>query len=142
MIQKTVVAAWAMITALSACQQGSQKEHETISKEAIEVHDEIMPQIRHFDRTSVKIDSILSNLEGIKSEHAELDTANTRVELKELQIRIESATDFMMEWMRDYQPDSTDIAYQQEELDRVKLMRNQFESVQTEIDARLQPFNR
>lgn len=142
MVQKTVIAACSLMIGLAACQQDTQKEHEKISKEAIEVHDEIMPQIRHFDRSSVKIDSILSNLEGIKLEHTELDTTNTRVELKELQAKIESANGFMMEWMRDYQPDSTDVAYQKQELENVKLMKNQFENVQQEIDERLQPFNR
>lgn len=142
MIQKTAIVVFTFATALSACQQSEKKEHEILSKEAIEVHDEIMPQIKNFDRTSVRIDSILSNLEGIKANHSDLDTANVRSELKALQGRIESATDFMMEWMRDYQPDSADVTYQKEELAKVKNMKSQFESVQADIDSRLQPLSK
>lgn len=140
MIKNSFLLALVASAALSGCQEG-EKEHVTLSKEAIDIHDEIMPQISHFDRSSVKIDSILGNLDGIKSVNPELDTTNTRAELTSLQDNIESATHFMMEWMRSYEPDSADVAYQRNEVERVSTMRNQFDSVRTEINTKLQPFN-
>lgn len=114
----------------TACQQNATKEavkHQQLSEEAIKIHDEIMPQIAHFDRTTVKIDSILA---------ATKDTAVVS-SLTVLKTNLELATDNMMTWMKDYAPDSTDAAYQQSELDKVKVMKKQFQDVSLESNKKL-----
>ena len=138
-------AAIAVVLGATSCQNSQKKEEENndykvLAAEAIEIHDEIMPEISRFDRMSLKIDSILSNLASIKEGQPELDTTDTRKELKTLQANIDAATDFMMEWMREYEIDSTDVAYQQGEIDRVTHMKQQFEEVQTEINTKLKDF--
>lgn len=144
MIKKTLLGAAMAVLFMTACQNAKQdqkEEYQTLAEKAIEIHDEIMPQISKFDKTSIKIDSILSNLEGLKAANASLDTTNTRTDLKELQSSIESATDFMMEWMKGYEPDSTDVAYQEKEVERVTKMKQQFEDVDKAIQTKMTPFN-
>lgn len=118
---------------LGACQSNQTNDTaklEEVSKEAIAVHDEIMPQIGLFDRTTVKIDSLLgTNLEE-----------PTKNELIQLKSNLEGATDNMMTWMKEYTPDSTNVAYQESELAKVKAMKKQFEDVSLESNTKLAPF--
>lgn len=118
---------------LGACQSKSNQDNsntQEISKEAIAVHDEIMPQIGTFDRTTVKIDSLLeTNLDK-----------NTKQGLEELKTNLEAATDNMMTWMKDYTRDSTNISYQEAELVKIKEMKKQFEDVSLESNTKLAPF--
>lgn len=117
----------------SACQSKSKQDQsntQEISKEAIAIHDEIMPQISTFDRTTIKIDSLLgTNLD--ETEHKELE---------QLKLNLENATDNMMTWMKEYTPDSTDVAYQEAELVKIKDMKKQFEDVSLESNTKLAPF--
>lgn len=144
MVKRTFLGVITAIITLTSCQNAKQdkkEEYQVLSEEAIEVHDEIMPQISKFDKTSVKIDSILSNLAGFKAVNGDLDTTDTRANLKALQTNIDSASDFMMEWMRAYDPDSADVAYQKSEIERINLMKKRFDEVNEEINTKLKDFN-
>ncbi|MCL7989104.1 transposase [Sphingobacterium sp. lm-10] len=131
---------------MTACQNSENKQSdnntnpESLSAKAIEVHDEIMPQISKFDKTSVKIDSILNGLSTLKAEDPALDTAAIRTELTALKQDIESATDGMMDWMRNYSLKNNDIAYQESELERITLMRAQFDKVNKEIESKMKTY--
>lgn len=124
-----------------SCQNNQETQNQKLGAEAIRIHDEIMPQISTFDKTTVKIDSILAHLADIKTLKADLDTTAARVELTSLKDSIEAATDNMMTWMKDYDATSTDEAYQQKELDKITIMQKQFESVNGQINKSLTPFN-
>ena len=106
----------------------------------IKIHDEIMPQIAHFDRDAVKIDSILANLKTIKTARTDLDTTATRKELSVLKANLESATDHMMDWMKGYNPDSTDVKYFETELQKVSDMKKIFDNVSKESEGKLKNF--
>ncbi|WP_286896125.1 MULTISPECIES: transposase [Sphingobacterium] len=106
----------------------------------IKIHDEIMPQIAHFDRDVVKIDSILANLKNLKTTKADLDTNLTRKELSTLKANLESATDHMMDWMKGYNPDSTDVKYFETELQKVSDMKKIFDNVAKESQDKLKNF--
>ncbi|MDR0263591.1 MULTISPECIES: transposase [unclassified Sphingobacterium] len=106
----------------------------------IKIHDEIMPQIAHFDRDAVKIDSILANLKTIKTARTDLDTIATRKELSVLKANLESATDHMMDWMKGYNPDSTDVKYFETELQKVSDMKKIFDNVSKESEGKLKNF--
>ncbi|WP_394677834.1 transposase [uncultured Sphingobacterium sp.] len=106
----------------------------------IKIHDEIMPQIAHFDRDAVKIDSILANLKNLKTTKADLDTNLTRKELSTLKANLESATDHMMDWMKGYNPDSTDVKYFETELQKVSDMKKIFDNVSKESQDKLKNF--
>lgn len=124
----------------ASCQQNSTKTtvvDQKLTEEAIAIHDEIMPQIALFDRNTVKIDSLLANLSGIKKTNSLIDTATLKDELTTLKSNLEDATDNMMTWMKDYNPDSTDIDYQKAEVEKIRTMKKQFEDVSTESSKKL-----
>ncbi|TJZ63091.1 transposase [Sphingobacterium olei] len=125
---------------LVSCQQKSTKNtvaDQKLTAEAIAIHDEIMPQIAVFDRNTVKIDSLLANLSDIKKTNSEIDTTTLKNELTTLKRNLEDATDNMMTWMKDYNPDSTDIDYQKAEVEKVREMKKQFEDVSAESTKKL-----
>lgn len=125
---------------LLSCQQKSTKNavaDQKLTEEAIAIHDEIMPQIAVFDRNTVKIDSLLANLSDIKKTNSEIDTTKLKNELTTLKRNLEDATDNMMTWMKDYNPDSTDIDYQKAEVEKVREMKKQFEDVSAESTKKL-----
>lgn len=128
--------------AIAAC--GTQENGATgvkaLQDSTIKIHDEIMPQIAHFDRDAVKIDSILANLKNIKTAKTDLDTSSTRKELSILKANLESATDHMMDWMKGYNPDSTDVKYFETELQKVSDMKKIFDNVAKESQDKLKNF--
>jgi len=128
--------------AIAAC--GTQGNGATgvkaLQDSTIKIHDEIMPQIAHFDRDVVKIDSILANLKNLKTTKADLDTNLTRKELSTLKANLESATDHMMDWMKGYNPDSTDVKYFETELQKVSDMKKIFDNVSKESQDKLKNF--
>ncbi|MGJ1333889.1 transposase [Sphingobacterium siyangense] len=128
--------------AIAAC--GTQGNGATgvkaLQDSTIKIHDEIMPQIAHFDRDAVKIDSILANLKNLKTTKSDLDTNLTRKELSTLKANLESATDHMMDWMKGYNPDSTDVKYFETELQKVSDMKKIFDNVAKESQDKLKNF--
>lgn len=128
------------LTLFAACQQSATKEAvqpQQLAEEAIKIHDEIMPQIAHFDRTVLKIDNILGNLDSLAKAKKDIDTNVIKADLTALKQNLEAATDNMMTWMRDYAPDSTDVAYQKAEVEKIKAMKKQFEDVSLESNNKL-----
>jgi len=128
--------------AIAACgtQENGATSVKALQDSTIKIHDEIMPQIAHFDRDAVKIDSILANLKNIKTTKVDLDTNLTRKELSTLKANLESATDHMMDWMKGYNPDSTDVKYFETELQKVSDMKKIFDSVSKESQDKLKNF--
>jgi hypothetical protein len=82
----------------------------------------------------------LNTLPVIAADHADLDTVALRTDLETLKGNLESATDNMMTWMHEYKPDSTDIAYQKAEVEKMSVMKKQFEEVSAESKAKLSSF--
>lgn len=126
---------------ISSCQNnGNKSQINELSTEVISVHDEIMPQIQIFDKTTLEIDSILNNLEEIKSLNSELDTTETRQELTNLKLDLEKATEDMMTWMRDYNSDSNDLQYYEKELIKINDLKDFYDSVNIKKDNVLHIF--
>jgi len=117
--------------AVTACQNtgGSGGDHKALSKKAIEIHDIIMPQISVFDKQTLLIDSLLVHLPAIKASRPDLDTTDARMELSALKTDLEAATDSMMDWMREYEPDNADTSYQKTEIQRITDVKTTFENV-------------
>src|SRR5690606_17426390 len=114
---------------ITACDTTGTDHVKVLQDSTIKIHDEIMPQIAQFDRDAIKIDSILNNLKAIKATKSSLDTSATRKDLGILKANLESATDHMMDWMKDYNPDSTDSKYFETELQKVSDMKKIFDNV-------------
>jgi len=126
--------------AIAACGTTGTNNVKVLQDSTIKIHDEIMPQIAHFDRDAVKIDSILNNLKTLKAAKADLDTTATKKDLGILKPNLESATDHMMDWMKAYKPDSTDIKYFEVELQKVSDMKKIFDTVSKESQEKLKNF--
>ncbi len=141
-MKKLILLSAAFSIAFVSCQNKQvENKDQKLSEQAIAIHDEIMPQISQFDKSTIKIDSIISNLAAIKGEKADLDTAKTRVDLTNLKDSIEDATDHMMTWMKDYDATNEDEAYQQNEVDKISAMKKQFDRVAEQIKTSLAAFN-
>ncbi|MGB3066848.1 transposase [Sphingobacterium thalpophilum] len=125
---------------IAACENAGTNKVKALQDSTIKIHDEIMPQIAHFDRDAIKIDSILNNLKSIKAVNAGLDTAAARKELSILKANLESATDHMMDWMKGYNPDTTDTKYFEVELQKVSDMKKIFDNVAKESQEKLKNF--
>ncbi|WDF69971.1 transposase [Sphingobacterium oryzagri] len=123
----------------ASCQNAEKKESnaDAISKEAIAVHDEIMPQIAVFDKHTIVIDSLLGNMSAVKATNTSLDTAATRTDLTQLKSELEAATDKMMTWMKEYEPTSADTSYQKAELESISQLKAEFDSVTKKADSLL-----
>jgi len=57
-----------------------------------------------------------------------------------LKANLESATDHMMDWMKGYNPDSTDVKYFETELQKVSDMKKIFDNVAKESQDKLKNF--
>lgn len=88
------------VALFGACNQTSDANRQ-LQDEMIAIHDEVMPMMGTFVRDIQKIDTILLNLDDYKTANPDLDTAQQRVELTELQNRLEKAHDSMNDWMHD-----------------------------------------
>lgn len=126
--------------AIAACGTNGTNHVKVLQDSTIRIHDEIMPQIAHFDRDAIKIDSILTNLKAIKAAKVELDTISTRKDLGILKANLESATEHMMDWMKGYNADSTDVKYFEVELQKVSDMKKIFDNVSKESQEKLKNF--
>ncbi len=127
----------------AACQSPATKDAvkgQQLAQEAIALHDEIMPQIASFDQTTIKIDSILNALPQLANSSADIDTVALKTDLENLKNNLEQATDGMMTWMYEYVADSTDVAYQQAEVEKVKTMKKQFDDVAAASNKTLSSF--
>lgn len=133
---------------LAACNSGNSDtaEIDRLRDEAIAIHDEIMPQISAFDRNTVKIDSLLSTLPELKAENPDIDTAQVRTDLSGLKVRLEEATNSMMDWMTGFDVDPQDKSvgeiktYYEQEVEKVKDMKVLFEDAARESAEKLAQF--
>ena len=128
----------------SACQNNNEQNDEAkkLATEAIDIHDEIMPQISVFNKNDVLIDSLLANLGALQAVHTDLDTAEARKSFTTLKSNLESATDKMMVWMKEYEADSADAGYQKAEVEAISKLKTEFEQVKYEAESVLAPFKK
>lgn len=147
-MKKTMFPPAALLLLLSACNGGANDagEIDRLREEAIAIHDEIMPQISSFDRNTVKIDSLLSNLPQLKAANPDIDTTRTKAELAGLKDRLEEATNAMMDWMTEFDVDPQDKTaaeiktYYEKEVDKVTDMKQLFDDVAKESADKLAQF--
>lgn len=144
-MKKSILVTMALALVMtSACQNtdGKNEEAQELATEAIEIHDEIMPQVSTFNKHDILIDSLLQNLSALKTVDANLDTAETKEKFHTVKVNLESATDKMMVWMKEYMADSTDVDYQRAEVERISELKTEFEQVKYEAESLLAPFKK
>ena len=82
-----------LIILLSACGGNKPEQLKVLKDEVMEVHDEVMPKMGDMRKASK---SLMMKAETMDS--------SASAELKEIAGEIEAANEFMMEWMRQYEP--------------------------------------
>ncbi len=134
-------------TAFFACNSGVDAgKANALRDEAIAIHDEIMPQVSRFDRTTMQIDSLLANLSALEAEHPGLDTVHTRAELTALKTNLNNANDVMSTWMHEFDPDvdfptsEEREAYYADEVKKMEAMKIQFDEAAAQITEKLAQF--
>src|SRR5690606_12293565 len=140
-MKKIAIITTALTISLSSCQNANQNKDQMYAEQAIAIHDELMPQISSFDKTTLQIDSLLTNISALSSQHADLDTVQAKLELTQLKDSLNDATDHMMMWMKDYDPANQEETYQKQELDNITNMKGKFDRAQQQISKTLAPFN-
>lgn len=141
-MKKFVWSSLAIVLMTSACQQikDQKNDPQVLSTQAIAVHDEIMPQIAVFDKHTLLIDSLLGDLAAVQKKQPSVDIVKTRTELSALKIKLESATDKMMLWMKEYSTDSLSSDYQKAEVKRIEDLKKEFQDVQLESEKILKAY--
>ncbi len=125
---------------------GDNSKANALREEAIAIHDEIMPQVSLFDRNTVKIDSLLGNLSAVAEERPGLDTTHARAELTALKTNLTNATESMMSWMHDFDPDvdfptnEEKEAYYAGEVRKMEEMKKQFDDAAKQTAEKMAPF--
>jgi len=131
---------------LTACSSNGKTENESLQKEVIAVHDEVMPLMGSFVRNEMLIDSLLKQMPALKTADPSLDTSAQKVRLSSLKVKLESATDAMNKWMQDlnlhYEGMSEQEvkAYLEEEKRKVDQINQQFKEADTESKEVLSPY--
>lgn len=145
-MKKTCLSIGIASLAFFACNNaGEGGQANALREEAIAIHDEIMPQVSLFDRSTVKIDSLLANLGSLAAERPGLDTAHARAELTALKTNLTNATESMMSWMHDFDP-NPDLpndeakAYYAGEVKKMEEMKQQFDDAAKQLAEQLAPF--
>ena len=82
-----------LVMLLSSCGANKSQQLKVLKDEVMEVHDEVMPKMGDMRKTSK---SLMMKAETMDS--------SASAELKEIAGEIEAANEFMMEWMRQYEP--------------------------------------
>lgn len=89
-----------LVILLTGCSTSADPNRQ-IQDEMIAIHDEVMPMMGNFVRHSQEIDTILTNMDQYHTQNPDLDTAQQRIELTELQSRLDNAHESMNDWMHD-----------------------------------------
>lgn len=136
----------AILFVFTSCTSNSSQENQQLQDSVIAIHDEIMPLMGGFVRNSIKIDSILNNLQDLKDQSTEVDTMRIRKELIELKGKLDSSTDGMNDWMHDFEVDYEGKTeqevhdYLKRELSKIQQLKNQFEEAAQQSEDRLLRF--
>ncbi len=106
------------------CQSSEKTENTSLKDEVMAIHDEVMPKMGELRRTRMELVKLADSLMVIDSLHAStyMDLAN----------EIGEASEGMMQWMRNYEPDFEGTkeeieAYLNEQKEAIQLVKDEME---------------
>ena len=91
---------------VSSCAQNSADANLDLQEKVISVHDDVMPLMGEFVRNSIKIDSILNNMDQVLKDDPSADTAQVKIDLLKLKVNLDNAVEGMNDWMHDFEMDN------------------------------------
>lgn len=132
--------------ALASCNQSGKHEHHTsdsgngdnpnaaLYDQVMDIHDEIMPRVEDIYQLKKQLQEKVSSTTNLD--------ANTKLELEQVIVQLDSADHSMMDWMHTFRPlpDSVDQekarAYLESEIEKIKKVRELMnESIEKAKDA-------
>lgn len=117
----------------ASCNQKNTDNNQDLQKKVVSVHDEVMPLMGGFVRNSIKIDSILNNLDRVLEDNPSADTAEVRVELMNLKGNLDNTVEEMNDWMYAFDMENEGQSkeeikkYLENELLRIQKVKSHFE---------------
>lgn len=136
----------AVLFLASSCAQNEGNANEDLQKEVVSVHDEIMPLMGGFVRNSIKIDSILNNMDRVLEDNVNADTAQIKVDLLKLKENLDNATEGMNDWMHNFDMDNEGLSkeevktYLDDELTKIEKVKQQFKEAEKESNVVLKGY--
>ena len=91
---------------VSSCAQNSADANLDLQEKVISVHDDVMPLMGEFVRNSIKIDSILNNMDQVLKDDPSADTAQVKIDLLKLKVNLDNAVEGMNDWMHNFEMDN------------------------------------
>lgn len=141
-MKKSILWSFVFVFTVVACQQKDPEaaQRKEISDQVIEIHDEIMPLTEEFDRSELKIDSILNDFPAYAEHFEDVDSNELRQNLLTLKENLEEANEQMMTWMNDYELDNSVLEYHEEELKKIQDLEDTYHRVNAEREELLNTF--
>ena len=130
----------------SSCAQSGGDANQELQKKVVSVHDEVMPLMGSFVRNSIKIDSILNNMDRVLEDNPSADTAQVKVDLLNLKGNLDQAVEGMNDWMHNFDMDNDGLSkeevtkYLDSELTKIEAVKQQFKDAEEESKAVLKGY--
>ena len=119
-----LVSLLAIFLLVSCTENRQKKEEEELEKEVLSIHDEVMPQMGEVARLRDELEKRKENLDSLATEQAAI--------IDELITQLSEANESMMDWMRDYSADFSNMRHD-EIMDYLDEQRMRVEDVQSKI---------
>jgi len=87
-----------------ACQQKENRKE--LRSEVIKLHDEVMAKNSEVVSLQMKLDTLIRDIDSLKSASPERDTLSLKKDLQKLMAGLKMAEEGMNEWMHQFEPDT------------------------------------
>ena len=123
---RSIVVFLFLIGMVFGCAQPKKTEdYKTVRDEVMQFHDEVMKDQETVVENQMKLDTLLKDLKGLKTQFPSIDTVQEAAALRTVIQRLVKADDNMNNWMHQFEPDVTGksneeaVAYFQSEKKKV-----------------------
>ena len=94
-----------LIAVMSACQQAA--DYKTVRDEVMTFHDVVMADHGIIVGNQMRIDTLLSDLQGLKMRFPDADTIKEQASMQQIKKELGGLEDSMNNWMHQFEPDVT-----------------------------------
>ena len=143
---KKLITVFAIAIAAVACKPKA--DVKTIKDETMKLHDVVMGEHSKIIDNQMKIDTLLKNLDDLKSKFPTIDTASEKTEMVKLMADLVIAEESMNDWMHNFNSDftnKTDTAvfnYYQKEHDKIAKVEQLYQAEIKKSNTYLSKFNK
>lgn len=129
-MRKTILSTALLVGILAACTNPKLEKITALKKEAIEIHDEVMPRMGEIHELSVEIKTLRNAMQDDTS----MVSKQIDNQLADYLLRLDLADEAMMDWMSDYiidfektNPEDSAIAYYTEQIEQIKRVKTKMD---------------